>query len=520
MDVLSLALPPAFGFAIGYVTNALAIRMLFRPYREVRFLGLRFHGMIPRRKADIAGTVSRTVVSELLKEESVALRIGGPEVRGAVRELVLDLSRRYLGAEYGTLRRALGPGRAAALEGALPRVLGEAARAAQEWASTPEGVRFAERAVGGLLDRRLSELLRGEEAAAARSAASKLAGLARAPDLEERVRPAVVRGLSALANAASPTGMLLPEGVREGIESALGQAVPLLLQRFEEALLSPGNVERLKAAVRGGIEAYLLETEGGLVKNLARQAALLGRNRIYREADEIVDANLHRLRELVHQRENRERVERGIREGLDRLLAKTPGELLASLPPETLAGLHDRLAAWVCSQLRRAEVAEAAERLFERELSVLFDTPLRELLAPRDQGEAALANWSRGLAGWAASGGLAALAEREGPALVEALLDAPVGRPSRLLPEGLLAELLDLALDHLMPVVSAQVPEILRIVDVRGLIEREILAFSPREVEEVILSVARRELRSITWWGGILGALVGGFQAALTLWRP
>ena len=88
MDVLSLALPPAFGFAIGYVTNALAIRMLFRPYREVRFLGLRFHGMIPRRKADIAGTVSRTVVSELLKEESVALRIGGPEVRGAVRELV------------------------------------------------------------------------------------------------------------------------------------------------------------------------------------------------------------------------------------------------------------------------------------------------------------------------------------------------------------------------------------------------------------------------------------------------
>ena len=83
-----------------------------------------------------------------------------------------------------------------------------------------------------------------------------------------------------------------------------------------------------------------------------------------------------------------------------------------------------------------------------------------------------------------------------------------------------MTELLDLALDHLMPVVSAQVPEILRIVDVRGLIEREILAFSPREVEEVILSVARRELRSITWWGGILGALVGGFQAALTLWRP
>jgi len=57
-------------------------------------------------------------------------------------------------------------------------------------------------------------------------------------------------------------------------------------------------------------------------------------------------------------------------------------------------------------------------------------------------------------------------------------------------------------------------------VDVQGLVEREVLGFSPEEVERVILTVAGRELRSITWWGGILGALVGGLQSALSLLVP
>ena len=97
MDIARLLIPPVFGAVIGLVTNALAIRMLFRPYREVRVLGLRFQGTIPRRKADIARTVSQVVTSELLREEQVAKRLAGPEVRGALRELALALAERYRG---------------------------------------------------------------------------------------------------------------------------------------------------------------------------------------------------------------------------------------------------------------------------------------------------------------------------------------------------------------------------------------------------------------------------------------
>lgn len=517
MDWVRLALPPAFGFLIGSATNALAIRMLFRPYREVRVLGLRFQGMIPRRKADIAATVSRTVVSELLKEHSVARRLGGPEVRSALRRLALELLDRYLAREYGSLYDQLGPQRARAVAGELAHLACRVGDAAQQWLRTPEGLGFLEHLLGTVLERSPADLLRGEERWAIQVAAGKVAQFLADPDLEARLRPAVTRALVALAATPAPLGALLPKGVRAAGVAALRSAVPALLRRFEEALLSPANVEKIKAAVRSGIEAYLLETEGGLVKNVVRQAALVGKRRIFRESDELVDANIHRLGELVYQEENRARLEDGVAEALDRVLAHTPAELLASLPPETLDRLHDQVVSWTCAQLRRAPVAGALTRVIERELEAVCQTPLAELVQAAGAPEGAARRWAVQLADRACGGGLRALVGREAPGLIGLLLRAPLGRPARYLPRPLVAEVTDLALDHLMPVISAQVPAILAIVDVQGLIEREILGFSPQEVEAVILSVARRELRSITWWGGVLGALVGGVQSGLAL---
>ncbi|NOY45592.1 MAG: DUF445 family protein, partial [Deltaproteobacteria bacterium] len=84
-------------------------------------------------------------------------------------------------------------------------------------------------------------------------------------------------------------------------------------------------------------------------------------------------------------------------------------------------------------------------------------------------------------------------------------------------PREVVRDLVGVAFQRLMPVIADQVPAVLSIVDVRGLVERQIQAFSPAEVERVILQVAQRELRAITWWGGVLGAAVGGVQAGLLL---
>jgi len=71
---LNLLLPPLLGAVIGYFTNDLAIRMLFRPYRPL-YLG-RYRvpftpGLIPSNQGRLAARVADTITSSLLTPEEL-----------------------------------------------------------------------------------------------------------------------------------------------------------------------------------------------------------------------------------------------------------------------------------------------------------------------------------------------------------------------------------------------------------------------------------------------------------------
>ncbi len=508
--VWAVAAAPVFGFVIGYATNALAIRMLFRPYDERRILGLRFQGMIPRRKDEIARKVAEVVTTELLREERVAERLAGPEVRRPLVEMVVELAGRYLGP--GARSWWAAPEHREAAGRAVEAVVRETAKGLTEWFRTPDGRAALRELADRILGLAPGQLLPGEQGVLRRVAAGKAAELLASPDLESRVRLGLDRLVVRLAGVDRPLREVLPPEIAGALRSAVDPLVDPLLQRFEEAVLSPANVERIKGAVRAGIVGYLAEVKGGLVKNAIRHAALLARERIFREADEIVEANLFRLRELVRQEEHRQRIREGILEAVDRLLARTPGEVLAGFPPEVLDRVYGQTASWVVGRLRRPEVAEALLGLLERELERWYGEPLRASL-----GADAAGRWAGHAARWIEGGGLGRLADREAPRLAkrarEALARGGMPPPS----EAFVREVASLALDRLLPIVAEQVPALLGIVDVRGLVEQQIRGFSAAEVERVILQVARKELRAITWWGGVLGALVGGVQAGLLL---
>ncbi|MDR1570284.1 MAG: DUF445 family protein [Oscillospiraceae bacterium] len=80
---------PAVGSVIGYVTNDIAIRMLFRPRASVFLFGKKLPftpGLIPKERERIAKSVGGTVASELLGGEVMerALLTGG--IRGRIEQ--------------------------------------------------------------------------------------------------------------------------------------------------------------------------------------------------------------------------------------------------------------------------------------------------------------------------------------------------------------------------------------------------------------------------------------------------
>lgn len=62
---------PFISAAIGWLTNYIAVKMIFRPRSEVRILGLRIMGLIPKRKADLADKIADTVERELISHKDI-----------------------------------------------------------------------------------------------------------------------------------------------------------------------------------------------------------------------------------------------------------------------------------------------------------------------------------------------------------------------------------------------------------------------------------------------------------------
>ena len=73
-----LYLIPIISAFIGWFTNWIAIKMLFHPKEPVRFLGMTFQGIFPKRQQQFAIKLGSLVANELLHFDEIASKIKDP----------------------------------------------------------------------------------------------------------------------------------------------------------------------------------------------------------------------------------------------------------------------------------------------------------------------------------------------------------------------------------------------------------------------------------------------------------
>lgn len=95
--ILSMAARPLLGALIGYITNDIAIRMLFRPHRA-KYIG-RFHipftpGIIPKEKGRIASAIGNAISENLMNREVVEKALLSPQMTARIEEAIDSFLRR------------------------------------------------------------------------------------------------------------------------------------------------------------------------------------------------------------------------------------------------------------------------------------------------------------------------------------------------------------------------------------------------------------------------------------------
>ena len=93
----------ALAAAVGFLTNWLAIEMLFKPYERIDWLVTWPQGLVPRNKEKIAEKAAEKITTELLKPDEVAERVVGAvanylrqdDAKKRIADRAVELIRKY-----------------------------------------------------------------------------------------------------------------------------------------------------------------------------------------------------------------------------------------------------------------------------------------------------------------------------------------------------------------------------------------------------------------------------------------
>lgn len=95
--MLKFIVLPLISALIGYITNVVAIKMLFWPRRPVNLLLFKLHGLLPKRRAELANSLGKLVEEQLLSLDDLFEKINTPEVREIISRQIITAVRDRLG---------------------------------------------------------------------------------------------------------------------------------------------------------------------------------------------------------------------------------------------------------------------------------------------------------------------------------------------------------------------------------------------------------------------------------------
>ena len=509
-DLIPWIAPPVIGAFIGYITNDIAIRMLFRPLKPVRILGIRLPftpGIFPKERYNLSKSIGVMVSRELITEEAVRRQLhaektrsrlasglssitteifslplsrlsGGTEniISSSIEDVVQKALHRFLSSQtaVNAIRDLIGRGaaslsamkvrdlldkldfRSIVADVALP-VLAE--RGARESISSFMGDETANRA-GELLTDGLIDGVIDVVAPLADPAVDRLMEWLATADMKAELAMHGRRLLSGVLEKLNVFQRLIFSAgqFERRLEEKMPEIVEDTIITLETVARDPANQRRLLDVLRAGLRGW----RSGLAGSGSRPA----RDRLGVEVARIVSGFLARLGDPAE----RKKLALDLENRLARSGDRTLDELIRAVPGLSREDAVEKLTGAVIGYVSRKETSDMlSERVMSyaaRFLEDNADVPLGTLLG----------------------------------------MDA--ARKERL--DGFL-------FGRLVSLVDSKLPEILSGIDVQELVVKKIDALDVRDVEKLLHGVIASHLRWIDVFGAILGLLIGLIQVALRL---
>ncbi len=531
---LNYASPPVVGAFIGYLTNMVAIKMLFRPLHAWRIFGVRVPftpGVIPSKRDELAINMGEMVGEHLLTSKEIGQALANEAFQTHLYGLIENRGSTLLQQDLGPLPSLIPKGYQIYFDVAVKAVTHQAQEGIHTFVASSAFAVIVKTAVDRQLERllatRLADIFPGREREGGYAFIEKnLARMLASPAMEQWIETFVQQKVYGTLRQDKSLADILPESLQGFIVDIIEEQTPAFLGRLALVISEPEIRNKIVKGVRAGVEHFIasMGPMAGMVKTFLSMETVERKVREY-----LIDKE----GEIVDWMQNDE-----VQQRVSTFLRERSQDFLAT-PLATMVGTKDGAGAadgqggdrveLFCTQMSRQLLAFFREPEMTTAVAFMIKDNLETHM---EGGGLALGEvlWDlMGDAGvqrgkvWIKDEALSILRSEETrknlngmtQTLLQGLLARPVGRLSALLPAGVRDGLYQSIQKMASDMLAAEVPGLVASLNLKEIVREKVDSLDLMRLERLLLSIMEEQFKYINLFGAILGFLIGGLNVLL-----
>ena len=478
------------GAVIGYITNWLAIKMLFRP-REAKYIfGMKLPftpGLIPKEKSRIANKVGETVGTHLLNSDSLSKALKDDKIKAKFNEVAKEKINQVINSNSTleeSLKNTLGENYYA-LKG---NMINNIAKTILESIQEEE---FKNKLKFYIVDSIKERLNKNPEKIIDFINSNKFREVIINTLEEEKTRDiigkALLKEVKTLGKEDLTIEEVIPENIKPYIEEYVKSQKDTLVDIIKNLLRDDEVSHKIKSAINDNIPSIV--------------SMFLSGDVIYGKLVSLVDKSLN-------EEENKEYICDAALAFVHESMKKKVSDVINNVGEEKLEVISDALGDKISKKLNTEEnIDSIISKLnckissfssYEEIIKVLFNDYENILIDNIDSMISQIVNNNQ------LSGEISKIIEKVFDKFLQNSLNDICYNKQNL--ENSIMSILDNLYNDFVENKSAKV---LEIVDISSIVEEQINAFEVDYAEEIIIGIANKELKAITWLGALLGGILG-----------
>ncbi len=517
--MLLYAGPPLLGAFIGYLTNKVAIKMLFRPLKAKYLFGIRLPmtpGVIPSKRADLAINMGEMVGSHLLTSKEIIGALEKESFQQTLYELIENRGEILLQKDLGPVSDVIPEKYLTYYQVAVHAVSHQAQKAILSFIDSDSFKTILEDSIDEQFERLLAIDLQmffpGQDRESAYGFLEKSLGrMLESPAMDAWVESFVQQKVYAAMSQEKSLADILPDSFQELIVTSIESQTPMLLTKLASIISEPEIRDRIVIGVRMGVESFVqgLGPMASLASGFLTPELVEGKVREYLEEKD------EDIADWLQNKEVQNHVANALRERSTELLTTPLVKMVGDENDEMVDGFCSHLSRQLAALLREPETTNAFASMIRDNIETHIDggkLPLGEILYDfvGDEGIGRGKIWLKNevfsiLAAEKTRKTLGSMVE----SLITNLLNQRLGKLSRILPAGVREGIYSSLRQMSSAMLAVEVPGLVASLNIQQIVKDKVDSLDLMRLERLLLSIMEEQFKYINLFGALLGFLIG-----------